>query len=371
MTELETGERATATAPLSCAAAEQAIREIWSDHFGREVSSYDDFYDLGGDSLGMLDVALAAQERGLPVRSSQALRNPSPARLAESLTLPDRASTGGPRTRGLQALCASADEDPAVRSSTWSANDTRPIPIVETGTPEPLYVIHSDSHVQAEREVVRGWGITRSALGFLLPGAHGPIPPYDSVGEIAGRYLAALRAEQPAGPYRLTGFGLGAALAFEVARRLRADDEQVAALALINPAAAGAAAGADRDSLLRQRLALMAGRFGLAGDEDVEQIHARARRDGWYDDAVRPGDLPRLQLAWAQLASAVRAYRIADYDGPAVVVHDGRAPGAMERTWHQALEHASVHRLDYGLESPLAVITDAGVAETMRKVLKE
>ena len=235
MTELETAEHAAGTAPLSCAEVEGAICEVWRGHFGREVSPYDDFYDLGGDSIGMIDIVVAARKRGLPVKSSQALRNPTPARLAESLTLPGPASADRERTRGLEALCALADADPAVRSPGWCADDTRPVPIVETGVGEPLYVVHSDSHVKAEREAVRGWGIARPAWGFVLPGAKGPIPLYESVGEAADRYLAALRVEQPNGPYRLAGFGIRATLAFELARRLRADDENVAVVALINP----------------------------------------------------------------------------------------------------------------------------------------
>lgn len=371
VTELESEERAAATALPSCAAAEQAIREIWREHLGREVSPYDDFFELGGDSLMMIEVVLAARQRGLPVKSSQALRNPSPARLAESLTLFDPASAGDPRTRGLEALCAQASASAATRSAGWCAEDTRPVPVIEGDAAEPLYVIHSDSHVHAEREAVRGWGIARPVRGFLLPGVRGPIPPYESVGEITGRYLTALQIEQPIGPYRVAGFGLGAPLAFDMALRLRADGEKVAALVLINPAAAGVPAGlrAQYGDLLRQRFATLAGRFGLTGDESVEQIHADARRDGWYDDAVRPADLPRLQLAWAQMASAVQAYQIADYDGPAVLAHDGLRPDAGERTWQAALKQASVHQLDYGLESPLAVIADTGLARTMRKVL--
>ncbi|HKT01670.1 MAG TPA: acyl carrier protein, partial [Rugosimonospora sp.] len=81
MTELGT------VAALSCHAVERMVCDIWSRHFGRTVSPYDDFFDLGGDSFGLIDVVAEARERGLPVRSSVAFRNPSPARLAESMTI--------------------------------------------------------------------------------------------------------------------------------------------------------------------------------------------------------------------------------------------------------------------------------------------
>jgi hypothetical protein len=85
MAEMNIAEAGTER--LSCHAVERVIRETWSGYFGRDVLAYEDFYDLGGDSLGMIDIVGRARELGLPVRSSVALRNPSPARLAESLTI--------------------------------------------------------------------------------------------------------------------------------------------------------------------------------------------------------------------------------------------------------------------------------------------
>src|ERR1041384_3843325 len=105
-----------APARLSCHAVESMIREIWSGYFGRDVSGYDDFFDLGGDSLAMIDVVAEARERGLQVRSSVALRNPSPARLAESLTI------GAAQPIELPALYECASDS--------SAQEIRSMPIV-------------------------------------------------------------------------------------------------------------------------------------------------------------------------------------------------------------------------------------------------
>ncbi|GAB3892840.1 hypothetical protein GCM10029964_068440 [Kibdelosporangium lantanae] len=80
MTELSTARR-------SYAEVENIIRELWSGHFGRAVSRYDDFYDLGGDSLAAIDLVARARDRGLRIRSSEALRYSTPARLAEHLTI--------------------------------------------------------------------------------------------------------------------------------------------------------------------------------------------------------------------------------------------------------------------------------------------
>jgi thioesterase domain-containing protein len=366
MTELHTV--GTGAAQLSCHAVERLICEIWSDYFGRDVSPHDDFYDLGGDSLAMIDIVAVARERGLPVRSSVALRNPSPARLAERLTI----GAAEPPPVELPALYVCARDTAHVRASAWTTAETVPVRIAGTGGAEPLYVVHSDSHVETERDAIAAWGSARPVKGFPFPGARGLIPPGGTVPEIADELLTALRQEQAAGPYRLAGFGHGAVLAFELARRLRDRGDEVALLALINPPAVEPATepAPGRDRLLRQRLAMLARRFGLSGEESVEEIHARVREDGWYDDGVSPWDLPWLQLAWADITLAVRAYELVDYDGPAVLFHDAVDSPATERAWRRAIKDLEIHRLDYGVELPRAVIRNPRLAQVMRKALE-
>jgi thioesterase domain-containing protein len=358
-------------AELSCHAVERMICDIWSRYFGRVVSPYDDFFDLGGDSLAMIDVVAQARERGLPVRSSVALRHPSPARLAESVTIGSAEPSPELPPVQLPALYANASASARRRATDWTAADSHSVPIVAARGVEPLYVVHSDSHVEWEREAVSAWGSARPVRGFSLRGIRGLIPPVRTVGELAGELRQALRTEQAAGPYRLVGFGHSAVLAFEMARQLREGGECVALLALIRPPAikAGAVPCPGRDRLLRQRLAMLAGRFGLTGEETVEEIHATVRAAGWYDDGVPPWDLPWLQMAWVDLTLAVRAYDPPDYDGPVLLFEDAMDSHAPEDGWMRAVKDLEIRRLDYGIESPMAVIKDAQVAHAMRKAL--
>jgi thioesterase domain-containing protein len=350
MAELTTAET---TARLSCGTVERVICEIWSGYFSRAVSPYDDFFDLGGDSLAMIDVVGRARDRGLPVRSSMALRNPSPSRLAETLTV--HAADAPPVD--VPALRVSAPRAPA-----WTTTALEPI---VTGDGTPLYAVHSDSHVEAERDAITSWGGTSPVMGIPLPGTRGPIPPFSTVGEIADRLLATL--ERQAGPYRLAGFGFGAAVALEMARRLADRDETVAPLALIRPPALGPAR--DHDDLLLERLAGLARRFGLDGTESLDEIHARVRQDGWYDDGVRPADLPRLQQGWVDLTLAVRSGTPARYDGPAVLVHDLADPPDVARAWSEAVPHAEAHAFDHGIDSPMAILRDERLAAVLRRAL--
>ncbi len=74
---------------LSCHEIEQAICGIWRDELSCEVSPCDDLFELVGDSLPLLRTVSVAQRRGMHVKSSVALRDSTPARIAEYLTVDD------------------------------------------------------------------------------------------------------------------------------------------------------------------------------------------------------------------------------------------------------------------------------------------
>lgn len=349
--------------PLTCQAVERLLCEISGAHFGRAVSPYDDFFELGGDSLSVIGIATAARAHGLSLRSSEVLRFPVPARLAEHLTLP---RDSAPRVRP-----PALDPGDAVPGPGSGPAEVRAVSIADGDAAEPLHVIHSQSHVRAERDAVAAWADGREAVGLLPAGPGGSAPPAGSVEQLADRYLTVLRRRQPVGPYRLAGFGHGAVVALEVARRLRGLGAGTALLALIAPPAGPAPgeAPADLDDLLSRRLAMLAGRFALTGDESIEDIHGRFHDGGWYEDVSRPQDLPGLQRAWAELAFAVQEYGYPPYDGPAVLVAGGRTAHPAEQAWSAAPERLTVHRPDLALASPLPVVNDPHVAALMRKVL--
>ncbi|MFI9589335.1 phosphopantetheine-binding protein [Nonomuraea sp. NPDC052265] len=333
---------------------ERVIREVWADHFGREVGPHDDFYDLGGDSITVTDIVLLARERGLDVRSSAALRYSTPARLAEHLTI----GADGP-PKDVPGLRSSAED---VCAQEWNPADVEPAPIVEEGENVPLFVVHSYSHVQAEREAVAGWVRRRPAFGLALPGGNGPVPPMSSLREIGERYAAAIGARLSHGRIRLAGFGPGAAVAVEVARVL-ARSAEVEQLVLVNPPAL------DRrpeplDVVHSRHLDVFARRFGLDGTESATQAHERVDQEhGWYRGCTPP-DLARLQLASALFDRLLSEYGPEPYEGPAVLFQDSAVP---ERTWRPILPRLDVHKLGYGLTSPHAIIGDPALADMIRR----
>ncbi|MCF3178973.1 hypothetical protein IPZ70_03270 [Streptomyces polychromogenes] len=58
--------------------------------------------------------------------------------------------------------------------------------------------------------------------------------PVNSLAEIVDRYVAAAREASPCGPYRLGGWSMGGIVAFEMARRLEQEGEEVEFVALLD-----------------------------------------------------------------------------------------------------------------------------------------
>lgn len=71
-------------------------------------------------------------------------------------------------------------------------------------------------------------------IGIRASGFEPGEPIYDRVEDMADVYLTMLRKAQPHGPYRIGGYSAGGLIAFEMARRLAKEGEQVAPVLLID-----------------------------------------------------------------------------------------------------------------------------------------
>jgi enterobactin synthetase component F len=192
--------------PLS--PTEATLAEIWRRILKVEsVGPADHFFRLGGDSLAaahMVTEAEATFRITLPV--SVVFSAPTLARFARRIERNQERSRSGPEAHFL-------------------------FPLVETGTGAPLFFSNVDLKLAA-RDVwqlpcplysVSHWA---QGSGFLQAA---------SITDLARTHLAALRAIQPAGPYRLAGYSFGALVALEMDRQLRAAGQQVEFLFLLDP----------------------------------------------------------------------------------------------------------------------------------------
>ena len=345
----------------SCQAIERTICRIWADLLGREVQPHDNFFDIGGDSLKVVDVVIAARKQEISLRSSAVFRNPTPARLAEALTVGAARGAAGVAATPPAALTADPGRSPG------AVPGRPPVPVAEG--PEPLFLVHSDHLTGAERDAARAWVGRRPVRGLVTPGTGGTELVEWTVAGLAERHADELTRTQADRRYHLAGIGSGAYVAFELARLLRSRAQDVALLALIRPTVPTAPGPVGQDDALRAQLASTVSRFGLRGDESGDEVLRRMRDGGWYDADTGAADLPRLQRASAATAAALSRYRPEPYEGPVILVQDHRDADATEEIWGPALTDCRVHWVDYGVDSLHPVLGDAEVARIMRAEL--
>lgn len=113
------------------------------------------------------------------------------------------------------------------------------------GTRRPFFCVHpAGGDVLCYAALARHLDPRQPLFAFQSPGLHGDEAPLGSLEALAERYVGALRAQQPHGPYLLGGWSLGGAVAFEMAQRLAHAGDHVALLAIFDTVPGGAHASA-------------------------------------------------------------------------------------------------------------------------------
>ena len=83
-------------------------------------------------------------------------------------------------------------------------------------------------------DLARCFDGARPVLGLQAAGFEGEAEPETDLVRMASRYVDALRAAQPAGPYILGGWSMGGIVAFEMAGQLAAAGHDVPLVILID-----------------------------------------------------------------------------------------------------------------------------------------
>jgi acetoacetyl-CoA synthetase len=186
-------------------ALETSLVSIWKNVLGLEkLGIHDNFFDLGGHSLlASILVGQIQAELGYQLPLAALFRSPTVAALAESLR-----SERGPVFSHLVPLRA--------------------------GTGRPIFIVHGIfGNVLQLKDLADRLSTERPVYAIQARGADPRQEPHSSIAEMVEAYIEAVRAVQPNGPYALAGYSFGGLIAFEMARRLRAHDEPVDLLAVL------------------------------------------------------------------------------------------------------------------------------------------
>jgi amino acid adenylation domain-containing protein len=189
---------------------ESKLQLIWEQVLNvRPIGIRDKFFVLGGHSL--LAVRLLAR-----VEKTFAQKIPIPA-LFQNPTIEQMAK---------------------LLNHELSAPPVRPTSIVEiqpSGARPPLFFVHGvgGGMFWGYSNLARHLGEEQPIYAFKSRGLEGQ-PEFESIEEMADSYLADLRRFQPKGPYFLGGYCFGGIVAYEMARRLQSEGENVPMIVLIN-----------------------------------------------------------------------------------------------------------------------------------------
>jgi thioesterase domain-containing protein len=99
----------------------------------------------------------------------------------------------------------------------------------------PFFCVHPvGGNVLCYLGLARSLGADQPFYGLQASGVEEGQTPLTRIEDMASRYIEALRAVQPEGPYILGGWSLGGVVAFEMAQQLRAQGETVDNLILLD-----------------------------------------------------------------------------------------------------------------------------------------
>ena len=357
---------------------ESTLRSILAGLLGTDVEPGDDFFEIGGDSLLVVDYMTEARRLGLQFQARDVYEQPTPAGLAALLRAGREAAAGGvPAAAGASVPSLWMSSEDLWRTHLPPLHPDAPrclVPLADGDGREPLFVFHwGNGAVRFTAEVARGWAAGRPVHGFEAVGYRGRVRPLLTVQDMADRYLVELVRVQPRGPYHLAGVCQGSVVALELARRLRDRSQRVGMLAMVKPSTLDPFLdhGWGLDEINRFRIDMLAAKFALSSDDSLERVYASLRAQDWYEDSVGPADLPRLQLVWSALAFSLHHYVPRPYDGSVVVFQDRDVADPMARNWAPVLTDLTTHWFDYGVESALPVLHDSRVAEVIREQLAQ
>ena len=190
---------------------EKAVVDIFRDVLGnRDIGVHDSFFDVGGNSLLLLEIARGVTERlGVPAPVATLFDHPSPAMLSAAI---DSALDLSESLGQILPLSSTGDVDGP-----------------------PLWCVHPASGLAADYRALAQAIEPMVVFGLQLPGLADPkAPTVSSVEELAARHIEAVLTVQPEGPYRLLGWSLGGALAHEMASQMSNRDMDVELLVLLD-----------------------------------------------------------------------------------------------------------------------------------------
>ncbi|MEM7586019.1 MAG: amino acid adenylation domain-containing protein, partial [Acidobacteriota bacterium] len=321
---LEDAAKASEVRPLAAEAAaelldpiERELASIWSEVLEvAEIGPEDNFFEIGGHSLLAVRLFATIEER-------------------VGVRLPIAALFRHPTVRGLAEL---------LRRQALAGAGSVLVPIQPMGRRRPFFCVHAVggnvfSYVALAQQLP-----DRPFYGLQAAGLDGEADL--DVEAMARRYVSAMRAVQPVGPYLLGGWSMGGVVAFEMARQLQEQGERTGLVVLLDSFAPALASRPHDEVTL---LATFAQDLGLPSTELtlprrrwwqrprpvateplLEQLWTAARRSGRAPEEVGRERLAELYELFKLNSQALAAHRVRPFAGPTALVRAAERNGRQQ-----------------------------------------
>ena len=187
--------------------AEKIVETIWKESLNREkIDIFSNFFEVGGHSLTAVRVMnKIEQQTGKKLPLSALFEHSTIEQLAKLLST-----------------------DRQIFSDYL-------IPIKPDGNKPPLFMIHGAGlNILNFKNVISHFDEDQPVYGIQGIGPNGYDNWFESIEEMAARYIESIIKINPNGPYALAGFSFGGVVAFEMARQLKELGKKVSIVALLD-----------------------------------------------------------------------------------------------------------------------------------------
>jgi thioesterase domain-containing protein/acyl carrier protein len=289
---------------------EAQLATIWSELLGvYPVGITDRFMDLGGDSALAVSLVSRIEDRlGRKLPMVALFHEPTVEYLADLLRRP----AGSPEENSL-------------------------VPIQPQGPRRPLYCIHpAGGTVFCYLELARFLDDDQPVYGLQAQGIDGVLAPHTSVEEMAEHYVKAIRLQQERGPYLICGWSSGGIIAFEVARQIEEQGEDVDVLALFDAGMHDPEEGSfDENDLLPMLMMMFPGE-----SKEKTQALQKAPAEEQLAYFQKRAELAQLVVAGAAASQAQNVYQVFQANMEAITQYRPK-PYRGKITLFRATEHTT------------------------------
>lgn len=210
------------------------------------------------------------------------------------------------------------------------------VPLQKEGQHPALFLVHGvGGGVLNYRQLAELLGPEQPCYALQAPALAGLSHQFETIEQLASRYLREVRQAQPVGPYFLGGQSFGGKVAYEMAQQLRAAGEEVALVALLDTRGPGY----PRFRPLGSRIGCQIQKF-ITTDRANKREYLRVRALAVREKLLRPlivrlyrnyrshqQALPSLlQDIGLSHSEASHTYRRLPYDGPVVLFRASEQP---------------------------------------------